>query len=326
VRALRLESGALRLCKAPIPARPGECLVRVTCAGICGTDLELVKGYADFAGIPGHEFVGVVEDVTRAEDRHWVGERVVGEINIGCGHCAFCRDGIKEHCETREVLGIRGRDGAFAEYLTLPSVNLHPVPDEIADDEAVFVEPVAAACRILEQVALSPNTRVAVLGDGRMGLLTAQVLATTGAPVVLFGKHADRLELARGMGIDGRMTPVAALGPADRFDVVVDLTGHADGLERALECVKPRGTVVLKTTVHDAAPLNTWPAVVNEITVVGSRCGPFRPALELLAARAVQVAPLITRKTTLDDFDQAFRDAMTGLKVLFTLPNASHHF
>lgn len=319
MRALMLENGRVHLADVAVPRRPGDCLVKVTMAGICGTDLQLLKGYADFAGIPGHEFVGTVSEVSRPEDRHWLGQRVVGDINIGCGTCGFCTRGIKEHCEDRRVLGIRLRDGAFAEFLTLPACNLHPVPDAVADEEAVFTEPVAAACRILEQVEFGPSRRVAVLGDGRMGLLVAQVIGTSGADVVLFGKHDDRLALARRMGLDGRPTPSGPLAPRERFDVAVDVTGRPDGLLRALECVRPRGVVVLKTTVHDAAAMATWPVVVDEITILGSRCGPFLPALVLLATGAVQVRPLVTRVTGLADHDQAFRDAASGLKVLFAV-------
>jgi len=324
VRALWLEHRLLRLGDFAKPNRPGECLVRVTLAGICGTDLQLLKGYADFAGVPGHEFVGVVEDVSRAEDRHWVGQRVVGDINIGCGTCAACRQGVKEHCESREVLGIRLRDGAFAEYLSLPSVNLHPVPDSVGDHAAVFTEPVAAACRILEQIELGPNHQVAVLGDGRMGLLAAQVLKTTGAAVTLFGRHEARMALARELGLDTQPTPAGPLPAANRVDVAVDVTGRADGLARALDCVRPRGTVVLKTTVHDAGEIATWPLVVDEITIVGSRCGPFRPALQLLESGAVRVQPLVTLVTGLDDYQRAFREAASGLKVLFEISGGIH--
>ena len=319
MRALRLENGRLDFVDAPVPSRAGECLVRVTMAGICGTDLEMMKGYAHFTGIIGHEFVGIVEAVSRPEDRHWTGQRVVGDINIGCGACASCRDGVKEHCETREVLGIHLRDGAFAEYLSLPASNLHPVPDAVSDTAAVFTEPVAAACRILEQMEIGPSRHIAVLGDGRMGLLIAQVLRTAGAAIVFFGKHEERLAIARGLGLDARSTPTAPLARADRFDVVVDATGSADGLQRALNCVRPRGTVVLKTTVHDAGTLATWPIVVEEVTLVGSRCGPFLPALDLLARGDVRVEPLVTRVTGLDDHRRAFTEADGGLKVLFAL-------
>jgi len=319
MRALTLDHGRLSLSDVPVPDRPGECLIRVTLAGISGTDLELVKGYADFSGIPGHEFVGIVEAVPRPEERHWIGQRVVGDINIGCGACRQCLDGIKEHCEDRQVLGIRGRDGAFAEYLTLPSCNLHPVPDAVADVAAVFVEPVAAAYRVLEQVSVGPATRVAVMGDGRLGLLVAQVVQAAGAPVEVFGRHDDRVALARRMGLAARLLPAAALAARDRVDVVIEATGAADGLARALDLVGPRGTIVLKSTVHDPVRMSTWPIVVDEITIVGSRCGPFLPALDLLARGKVNVGPLVTCVTGLDDFEQAFMIADTGLKVLFAI-------
>jgi alcohol dehydrogenase len=221
------------------------------------------------------------------------------------------------------VLGIRLRDGAFAEYLSLPSVNLHPVPDGVPDRDAVFVEPLAAACRILEQVDVTAATRVAVLGDGRMGLLVAQVFRATGASPVLFGRHEPRLALGRALGVAAQPTPEQALPPDERFDVVVDVTGRADGLERALECVAPRGTVVLKTTVHDRAPLATWPIVVDEVTVVGSRCGPFRPAIDLLASGDVRVAPLVDAVRPLDEWEVALAESSRGLKVLFDLGAAA---
>jgi alcohol dehydrogenase len=319
MRALMLEGGRIRLADVPIADRPGECLIRVKAAGICGTDLELVRGYADFSGIPGHEFVGVVERVGQPGDSHWIGRRVVGDINIGCGACLQCRAGVKEHCEDRRVLGIRKHHGAFAEYLTLPSCNLHRVPDAVGDQAAVFVEPIAAACRVLEQTSLGPGTRAAVMGDGRMGLLVAQVLAAAGTPVVLFGKHDQRLALARAMGLQARRAPEAALAAGDRFDVVVEATGAADGLARALALVRPRGTIVLKSTVHDPAAIATWPIVVDEITVIGSRCGPFDPALDLLARGAVKVDPLVTCVAGLEDFERAFREAATGLKAVFAV-------
>jgi len=319
MRALILEGGRIRLADVPTPDRPRECLIRVKAAGVCGTDLELVKGYADFSGIPGHEFVGVVERVSRPDDGHWVGRRVVGDINIGCGVCSRCRGGVKEHCESRRVLGIRDHDGAFAEYLTLPAANLHLVPASVGDLAAVFVEPIAAACRILEQVSLGPATRAAVLGDGRMGLLIAQVLAAAGAPVELFCKHDDRLALAQAMGLPARRSADADPAAGERFDVVVEATGGADGLTRALAMVRPRGTVVLKSTVHDVAAMATWPIVVDEITVVGSRCGPFAPAMDLLARGAVRVDRLVTCVAGLDEHERVFREAATGLKAVFAI-------
>jgi threonine dehydrogenase-like Zn-dependent dehydrogenase len=247
MRALWLENGTLTLREVPMPGARGECLVRVALAGICGTDLHMRRGYADFTGIPGHEFVGIVERVEREEDRPLLGRRVVGGINVGCGACPSCRAGVEEHCETREVLGIRARHGAFAEFLALPAVNLHEVPDDLRDMGAIFTEPVAAGCRIVEQVRIAAGQRVAVLGDGRMALLTAQVLVSTRAVVTLLGRHATRIALARSLGLDARPAPSAPLAPSDRFEVVVEITGRAEGLETALGCVRPLGTIVLKT-------------------------------------------------------------------------------
>jgi len=319
MRALWMESGTLGLVDLPVPDQPDECLIRVRYAGICGTDLHMRAGYADYTGVPGHEFVGVVERVARPDQRHWLGQRVGGDINAGCGRCRPCVEGVKEHCERRTVLGISDRPGTFAEYVTLPASNLHPVPDAVDDRAAVFTEPVAAACRILDQVALGPGRTVAVLGDGRMGLLTAQVLATTGSPIVLFGRHEPRLTLARQFGLDARRSPAAPLAPSDRFDVVVELTGRTDGLERALDLVRPLGTIVFKTTVPGTPALATWPIVVHEITIVGSRCGPFRPALALLADGLVKTEPLIEGVFALEDYERAFAAAEHGLKVLFAI-------
>lgn len=293
-------------------------MIRVRMAGICGTDLQLLEGYADFHGIPGHEFVGVVEQAP-AEDAAWVGRRVVGEINVGCGKCQWCAAGVKEHCVDRTVVGIRGRDGAFADMLSLPAVNLHHVPDAVDDQTAVFTEPTAAACRILEQIAIDHNTRIAVVGDGRMGLIVAQVLRTATQDVTIFGRHEMKLDVARSLGMTAAMTDVSIEG-ADRFDVVVDVTGRPEGMRRALEIVRPRGTVVMKSTFHGQVPLATWPIVVEEITMVGSRCGPFRPALELLASGAVKVQPLISRIAPLKDYESAFAEARRAIKVLFRMP------
>jgi len=317
MKALVLESpGSLALRELAIPQRQGECLVRVRMAGICGTDLQILDGYAGFRGVPGHEFVGIVESAP-PEDRGWIGRRVAGEINIGCGQCGFCAAGIKEHCHTRTVVGIRERDGAFAEYLSLPVCNLHAIPDALSDEAAVFVEPVAAACRILEQIALDDRSRVAVLGDGRMGLLVAQVLMTATPDVTLFGRHPAKLEVARRLAIAARLSE--ELSPAVRFDVVVDVTGRAAGLRQALGIVRPRGTVVMKSTFHGEAPFEPWPIVVDEITLVGSRCGPFDRAIPLLESGAVRVDPLIARVARLDEHESAFADARRALKVLFAI-------
>jgi threonine dehydrogenase-like Zn-dependent dehydrogenase len=305
---------AVQLTEVPAPDVDGECLVRVTMAGICGTDLQLLDGYAGFSGIPGHEFVGVVE----RGDAAWIGRRVVGEINVGCGRCEWCAQGVKEHCVDRSVVGIRQRDGAFADYVTLPASNLHEVPDAVDDVTAVFAEPVAAACRIFEQLAIDDRARVAVLGDGRMGLLVAQVIRTATPRVTVLGRHDRKLAVARRLGLDsaraGDEVPAGS-----RFDIVVDVTGRPQGLARALQIVRPRGTVVMKSTFHGEAPIESWPIVVDEVTLVGSRCGPFRPALALLASGAVQVKPLVARIATLDEHASAFADARTSLKVLFDL-------
>ncbi len=309
-------AGRATLRDVPFTPIAGECTVRVLRAGICGTDLQLLDGYADFAGIPGHEFVGVVHSVAQDEDAHWAGKRVAAEINVGCGECTECRAGVKEHCPARTVLGIRGRPGAFAELVSVPASNLHAVPDSLSDDAAVFVEPVAAACRIPEQVALS-DRRVAVLGDGRMGLVVAQVLRTVTSEVTVFGRHDHKLAVARSLGLTAERVPNGS--SSQRFDVVVDVTGRAEGLQRAIELTRPRGTVVMKTTTHGAAPFTAWPVVVNEVTLVGSRCGPFAPAIALLARGAVRVEPLLTATFSLSQHAQAFETARTGLKVVFNL-------
>jgi alcohol dehydrogenase len=316
MKALVLDESGLALRDAGVPEYEGECLVRVRMAGICGTDLQLLEGYAGFRGIPGHEFVGVVE----AGDREWVGRRVAGEINIGCGRCDLCVAGIREHCTNRSVLGIRGRGGAFAEYISLPSRNLHEIPDGLPDRAAVFVEPVAACCRIFEQMDVPSEAQVAVLGDGRMGLLVGQVLKTATPNVVVLGRHEHKLTVARTLGLTARLAANGA--PSDRFDIVVDVTGRSDGFREALTLVKPRGTLVLKSTFHGEAPVETWPIVVEEVTLVGSRCGPFDPAIALLSSGVVRVEPLIARIARLDDFEAAFREARSALKVLFEIPPA----
>jgi alcohol dehydrogenase len=321
VRALVLESpGTLALRQVSLPSSNGACLIRVVRAGICGTDLQMLEGYAEFQGTLGHEFVGVVESVGDRADAAWIGKRVVGEINIGCGRCGLCVTGIKEHCESRSVVGIRTHDGAFADYLALPAANLHEVPGTIDDDAAVFVEPTAAACRILEQVAVEPRARVAVLGDGRMGLLVAQVLRTVTADVTVLGRHDEKLRIAHALGLAARGSE--DFSPNACFDIVVDVTGRPDGLRRATELVRPRGTVILKSTFHgESPPLATWPLVVNEVSLVGSRCGPFDRALDLLARNLIDVKPLIAEILPLEKYAMAFAEARRSLKVLFRIEN-----
>jgi alcohol dehydrogenase len=317
MRALIIDRpGVMALREVPVPDAD-ECLIRVLAAGICGTDLELLRGYAEFCGIPGHEFVGVVERAP-ARAASWVGRRVVGEINVGCGACRWCELGIKEHCERRSVVGIRGRSGAFAEFLTLPPENLHSVPDSMDDTRAVFVEPVAAACRILEQVEIDASTHTAIVGDGRMALVTAQVLRTTGATITIAGKHEAKLAVAGGMGFDVlRGSEIAAR--AKSFDLVVDVTGKPDGFQTALALARPRGAVVLKSTFHGALAWTPWPVIVDEISLIGSRCGPFAPAIALLAAKRIDVAPLVAAVHPLEGFEAAFDAARRELKVLFRI-------
>lgn len=299
------------------PQRPPGCaLIRVQWAGVCQTDLELVRGYMGYRGILGHEFVGVVEE---ADDPAWVGRRVVGEITIACGHCDMCRRGLGRHCRNSRVLGISGWDGAFAEWMVLPEVNLHPVPDEVSDRQAVFVEPLAAALEILEQVSIGPADRVAVVGDGRLGILCAQVVALYGAHVIAIGRHPRKLGLLARRGIETLLADdVAGAGITGQMDVVVECTGRPSGLAQAADLVRPRGTLVLKTTVERPITADLAPLVVREITVVGSRCGPFRPALRLLARGQIDTEAMVDAEFPLQQGDAALaRAAEPGvLKVL----------
>lgn len=316
MKALHLSKpGALALSDVPFESRPNECCVRVVAAGICGTDLQLIDGYAGFTGIPGHEFVGIVEGAP-SRDQHLLGKRVVGEINVGCGVCDWCTRGIKEHCPARTVVGIRGRAGAFAQHLSLPTANLHVLPAAVTSYEAVFVEPVAAACRILEQLELQSNSQIAIVGDGRLGLIIGQVLRAASLTPTVFGRHPEKLETAAQLNL-----PVAREGQdyTACFDVVIDASGRPGGLTRALELVRPRGTVVLKSTYHGETGPPLWPAAVHEVTIVGSRCGPFPLAIDLLAAGSVRVSPLISRVMALGDYEAAFTAARSELKVLFDL-------
>ena len=287
--------------------RRGWALVRVRLVGICNTDVELLHGYYDFRGVPGHEFVGTVEEVrgaSVAEKKKWLGQRACGEINISCRAlgrrpiCDFCRRGLKTHCAHRTVLGIIGHPGAYAEYLTLPLENLHRVPESVSDERAVFIEPLAAACEILEQVDVRVIREAAVLGDGKLAQLIARVLRTAIPRVVMYGKHEKKLALAR----LARIATKEVHGDAgdlkritETFRFVVESTGSPTGLALALQMTAPRGTLVLKSTFHDTAPVETWPIVVKEITVVGSRCGPFAAAITLLRSGKINPIPLITR-------------------------------
>jgi threonine dehydrogenase-like Zn-dependent dehydrogenase len=278
----------------PLP-QPGEALIGVRLAGVCSTDLQLIAGYkGGYRGVLGHEFVG---EVIAADKPDWLGQRVVGELNIGCGACELCRRGLHKHCRRRQSLGIIGRDGAFADFLTLPLANLHRAPDELSDEQAVFVEPLAAALQILEQVNVRPSSRVFVLGDGRLGLLVAQVLATTGCDLTVLGHNEAKLQILRDLGLHQVVIPT----PADLdhlaahpADIVVEVTGRLDGFEQARRLVRPQGVVVLKSTFVAALPtFDASQLVVDEITVLGSRCGPFAPAINLLTSGRIQTAPLV---------------------------------
>jgi threonine dehydrogenase-like Zn-dependent dehydrogenase len=304
VQAVVVEKGAVRVVSdwpCPEPG-PGEALVRMRLAGICATDLEIVRGYSPLQGVLGHEFVG---EVASAPDPAWVGQRVVATINIGCGECAVCLGQGPEHCPRRKALGIT-RDGVFAEFVALPLDNLLLVPEGLPDEAAVFAEPLAAALRIREQLAVPPSTLVAVVGPGRLGLLVAQVLAVAGTSVVVLGRRPASLALPQALGLDTALVPAA---PTAGFDFVVETTGNAAGLQEALRLVGPLGTVVLKSTYAGAAEVDLTPLVVNEITVVGSRCGPFAPALRLLAAGQVQVEPLIAAVYPLGEAVEALEHA-----------------
>ena len=292
MRALHFDGAELRCIDdhaEPSPAAD-EAIVRVHLAGVCSTDLQILAGYMGFTGVPGHEFVGeVVDGPADIAD-----QRVVGEINYACRRCPTCRRGLGRHCPHRRVMGILGADGAFAEYLAVPLTNLHVVPEAVPDEAAVFTEPLAAAFSILEQVTLGPGDGVVVLGDGKLGLLCAQVMAGTGASVTLVGKHVKNLALVADRGVATVL--LEAWIPAAAADCVVEATGSATGLALAAAAVRPRGTLVLKSTVADEHRLSLAPLVINEITVIGSRCGLFPPALRALADRSVDVTPLIDAK------------------------------
>ncbi|HEY2988120.1 MAG TPA: alcohol dehydrogenase catalytic domain-containing protein [Candidatus Binatia bacterium] len=284
MKALYWDGNDLTLKAAhPTPAQSrDQALVRVRLAGICSTDLQIFQGYMGFRGVPGHEFVGEVMEGPPALAR----KRVVGEINFGCGRCEFCRRGLSRHCPKRQVMGILGADGCFAEVVAVPARNLHPVPESVSDEEAVFTEPLAAAFEILEQVEIDFTREVLVFGDGKLGLLCAQVLALTGARVTLVGKHPNKLAMAKKAGVRSVLLSDWQSRPAD---IVVEATGSASGLETALGAVRPRGTLVLKSTVAEEHKLSLAPVVINEINVVGSRCGLFPPALDALAQKKLAV-------------------------------------
>lgn len=302
MRAL-LFDGALRLARVPVPAPASdEALLKVRKAGICNTDLEITRGYAGFRGILGHEFVAEVT----AGAGDWVGRRVVGEINIGCRTCDFCMKGIPSQCRNRRAIGIHGRDGAFAEYLALPLRNLHLVPDSISDDRAVFVEPLAAALQVIEGSHISPRDRIVLIGAGKLGMLVAQVLKLTGADISVIVRREQQARLLEGWGIRAIAREEAR---EQGYEVVVECTGNENGLREALKLVQPRGTVILKSTFVEEPAIPLAPVVVREIRVIGSRCGPFDAALNLLRIGMVDVESLISARYGLDDALAAFEQA-----------------
>jgi threonine dehydrogenase-like Zn-dependent dehydrogenase len=297
----------------PVPQHgKNEALIRVTYAGICNTDIEIIKGYMGFKGVPGHEFVGIVE---KSGKKNLIGRRVVGEINLGCGKCFYCRNQMQNHCPGRSVLGILNRDGVFAEYTTLPVKNLHTIPDYISDEEAVFVEPLAAAYEIIDQINISSSDKVCVLGDGKLGLLVAQVLSKTGSNLVAVGNHREKLSILDKMGIK---TKAGSNFEERGFDIVVDCTGSRSGIKTALQIVKPRGKIVLKTTIAKRGQIDLNQIVINEISLIGSRCGPFPTAIRAIRSRKIDLFPLISNVFTLEEGIKAFQYASqrNALKVI----------
>jgi alcohol dehydrogenase len=303
--AVQLDNGCVETVAIERPQRPeGFALLRLVCAGICNTDLELQQGYYDFAGVPGHEFVA---EVVEADTPSLRGKRVVGEINLACGCCDWCRRDLGRHCPQRTVLGIVNQPGAFEEFFILPERNLHIVPENLADEVAVFTEPLAAACEILDQVVIPPCSPVAVVGDGKLGLLIAQVLQAHGYAVHQFGHHGDKLRIAETAGVTtelaGGPLPVAA------YDWVVEATGNSEALRSAVAMTRPRGTLILKSTVHGLVGIDTAPIIVNEVTLVGSRCGRLEAALPLLDHGVIRVNEMVTGQYRLADAKQAFAQA-----------------
>ena len=314
MRAVHLENGVVTVRDVPVPPRPpGFALLKLLAAGICNTDLELQRGYYGFAGTPGHEFVG---EVVEADRHELIGKHVVGEINLACGACERCRQGMRRHCPHRSVLGIVRHPGAFRELLTLPEANLHVITDSLPLERAVFTEPLAAACEILDQVHLPCGSRIAVLGDGKLGLLIAQLLNVYGHKVHEFGRHEEKLRIARNAGVDTELAGEHL--PEAEYEWVVDATGSAAGFRAAVSMARPRGTVILKSTLHGMVPIDTAPVIVNEITLVGSRCGRFEAALPLLEHGLIHVDEMISERMRLRDAPEAFaRAAQKGcLKVL----------
>ena len=316
MKALFFDGEKLSLVNLPKPDRPeGWVLIKVKLAGICSTDLEILKGYMSFKGVPGHEFVGEVVE----GPEEILGKRVVGEINVSCGKCDMCKGGLKKHCRNIRVLGIKGLNGAFSEYIVLPVENVHILPNSISDEEAVFVEPLAAAFQVLEQVHILPTFKVMILGDGKLGLLISKVLSYSGISHVCVGKHEEKLEKARKWGARTLLLSDISEDMFGEYDVVVDATGRKSGLKLATLLVRPQGIVVLKTTIRDLSEIDVSQIVVKEITLIGSRCGPFEPAIKALESGKIVVKDMIDSVFNLEDFQKAFERAKSSLKVILRL-------
>ncbi len=319
MKALYFDGKKLRLKDMPRPQpAPHEALIKVQYAGICNTDIEILQGYMDFVGIPGHEFVGKVEECAYSD---WIGKKVVGEINIACGKCEFCMQGLKTHCINRTVLGIYKKDGAFAEYLTLPLQNLHVLPPAVPEIEAVFTEPLAAACEIVEQLDFLEEYRVLLLGDGKLAQLIAQVLSLYTDRLTVVGKSENKLKLIRKLGAKTFLKDEFT-APEKSFHVVIEATGSWSGWDMAIRYVRPRGFIVLKSTYAGKYDFNLAPLVVDEITLIGSRCGPFTRALSLLERNQINLEPLISGIYEIENFERAFEKSQEKgiLKILFHFP------
>ena len=306
----------------PVPQK-GEALIKITLAGICNTDYEITKGYMGYVGILGHEFVGIVEEVNsdRPEDIAWIGKRVVAEISWGCDdpNCEWCAKKNYRHCPDRHTIGIWKKDGCMAEYLTVPTNILFEVPENVSDEQAVFVEPLAAACEILEQLHIEPTSKVLVLGDGKLGLTTALTLNAHNLDVLLVGKHQNKLDIAREQGV--KTCLLNDFIPQKIYDVVVEATGTASGFETSMSLTKPRGVLVLKSTVASGKELNLAPIVIDEITVLGSRCGQFAPALRLLKNKKIDFTPFISEIFSIENALEAFEanKSKESLKILIKI-------
>ena len=301
----------------PTPEK-GEALIKVTHGGVCNTDKEITKGYMGYKGILGHEFTGVVEEIND-EDKTFLGKRVVGEINLGCKNCEWCAKDLERHCPTRSTLGILAKDGCFAEYVTLPLSNLIEIPENVPDEQAVFVEPLAAGLEILEQMHIQPCQKVMVLGDGKLGLLTALALNACGLDVLIVGKHQNKLDIAKNQGVKTQL--LSEFEQAPKFDVVVEATGSITGFETSVSCVKPRGTLVLKSTIAASKELNLAPIVINEITILGSRCGRFEPAMRLIASGKIDFSQMISKIYPIEQAVEAFdaNNAKDTIKILLKI-------